>query len=140
MHELLAACPLASINVLSVLIFWFDCPSKLIIVCCQLPVLLSTLVSPSGFVKALVYLADDYARTGFTRAWAYLKCFPESFRITKPDGEPKTDSKTGVHLRYTANKPCPYIHLSRASVEAKALERFICVQISYIVLTGLFST
>jgi hypothetical protein len=28
--------------------------------------------SPSSFVKALVYLADDYARTGFTRVWVYL--------------------------------------------------------------------
>ena len=28
--------------------------------------------SPSGFVKALAYLAHDYMRTGFTRASAYF--------------------------------------------------------------------
>jgi hypothetical protein len=39
------ACPLASINVLSVLISWLHCPSKPIINCCQLSALLSTLLS-----------------------------------------------------------------------------------------------
>jgi len=35
-------------------------------VCCQFWVL------PPGLVKALVYLAHDYARTGFSRASAYF--------------------------------------------------------------------
>src|SRR5713101_591114 len=92
--------------------------------------MLSVLGSPSGFVKALVYLAYDYVRTGFSRASAYLNVFLKALESRNRTllGTPLScmvkplESRDVCRSEFIPIEPCHHTyHINRGS-NAKMLQ------------------